>query len=61
MRDYRKINRTERRKIANQLRLDSCRMIAGDRLPSMTIIKRRVWMYLFAFVIVGIGGYFMLF
>ena len=61
MKDYRRISRTERRKIANQLRLDSCRMIAGDRVPSLSVIKHRIWMYLIAVVVATVGGYFVAF
>ncbi|HBM15002.1 MAG TPA: hypothetical protein DD381_01410 [Lentisphaeria bacterium] len=61
MRDFRRISRYERRKIANQLRLDSCRMIAGDRTPSMSVIKHRVWLYAFAAAVLMIGGYFVAF
>ena len=61
MRDYRRISRAERKKIANQLRLDSCRMIAGERIPSLSVLKNRIWMYLLAVAILGIGGFFVLF
>lgn len=61
MRDYRRISRVERRKIANQLRLDSCRMIAGDTSPSLSVMKKRIWMYLLAVVILGVGGFFVVF
>ena len=61
MMDYRKISGVERRKIANQLRLDSCRMIAGERSPGITVMKHRIWMYLLAVMILGIGGFFVMF